>query len=410
MEPPATPSHVTSADGPTPNKPLAGVRVTDLTDVVMGPLATRMLADMGADVIRIEAPGGDPIRHYEPMRSPAMSAFGMNLNRNKRSVVLDLKSADGRQALDDLIATSDVFVSNMRRGALDRLGLDEPSVRAVRGDIIYCVANGFGSDGPKANQAAYDDVMQAASGLAAMFAWVGDEPRLVPSIYADKVTGTHIAFAITAALHGRAVTGEGSAIEVPMAETMAAFNLVEHLSGHTFEPHQGEFSYARIRTANRRPRRTTDGWIVVLPYSDDNWTRFWNFGGRPELVDDPRFATGADRVRNADGLYGLLDEVVQHRSTAEWLDFCAEHSIPAAEVLDLEHIGDDPHFAAVGLLQDAEHPSEGTYRYVRSPIRLNGESATIDRHPPRLGQHTAEVFTELGWDPDHIAKLEPDAT
>jgi len=392
-------------EAPTATRPLGGVRVADLTDVVMGPLATRMLADMGADVIRVEAPGGDPIRHYEPMRSPAMSAFGMNLNRNKRSMVLDLKSTEGRAALDDLIATSDVFVSNIRRAALARLGLDEPSVRAVRGDIIYCVANGFGSDGPKANQAAYDDVMQAASGLAAMFAWVDSEPRLVPSIYADKVTGAHIAFAITAALHGRAVTGEGSAIEVPMAETMAAFNLVEHLSGHTFEPPHGDFSYARIRTANRRPRRTTDGWIVVLPYSDDNWQRFWAFGDRPDLGADRRFATGADRVRNADILYGLLDEVVERRSTAEWLEFCAEHSIPASEVMDLEHVGDDPHFAAVGLLQEAEHPTEGPYRYVRSPIRLNGTTSAIDRHPPRLGQDTAEVLTELGWTPDRIASL-----
>ena len=395
---------------PTPTKPLAGVRIADLTDVVMGPLATRMLADMGADVIRVEAPAGDAIRHYEPMRSAGMSAFGMNLNRNKRSVVLDLKSHEGRAALDDLIATSDVFVTNMRRAALDRLGLDEPAVRAIRNDIIYCVSNGFGSDGPKADQAAYDDVMQAASGLAAMFAWVGDEPRLVPSIYADKVTGAHIAFAIAAALHGRAVTGEGSAIEVPMAETMAAFNLVEHLSGHTFEPPLGDFSYARIRTANRRPRRTTDGWIVVLPYSDDNWARFWRFGGRPELIDDPRFATGPDRVRNADALYGLLDEVVQHRSTAAWLEFCAEHSIPAAEVLDLEHIDDDPHFAAVGLIGRAEHPTEGPYRYVRSPIRLDGEAAAVDRHPPRLGQDTAEVLAELGWSADRIAPLIADAT
>ncbi|MDH3680270.1 MAG: CoA transferase, partial [Acidimicrobiia bacterium] len=216
--------------------PLAGVRIADLTDVVMGPLATRMLADMGADVIRVEAPGGDVIRHYEPMRSAAMSAFSMNLNRNKRSIVLDLKSDTGREAVRDLIASCDVFVSNMRRAALERLRLDEAEVRAIRPDIIYCISNGYGSDGPKADQAAYDDVMQAASGLAAMFAWVGDEPQLVPSIYADKITGAHIAFAVAASLHGRAVTGEGASIEVPMAETMAAFNLVEHLGGQTFEP------------------------------------------------------------------------------------------------------------------------------------------------------------------------------
>ena len=278
-------------------------------------------------------------------------------------------------------------------------------MRAIRSDIIYCVANGYGSDGPKAEHAAYDDVMQAASGLAAMFAWVGDEPQLVPSIYADKVTGVHIAFAIAAALHGRAVTGESPSIEIPMAETMAAFNLVEHLSGQTFEPQLGEFSYARIRTPNRKPRKTTDGWIVVLPYSEDNWQRFWTFGGRPELIEDPRFATGADRVRNADALYGLVDEVVRLRSNVEWLEFCTAHSIPASEVLELEDLHKDPHFAAVGLLQSDEHPTEGPYRYVRSPIRLNGASTMIRRHPPRLGQDTAEVLEELGWDDDRIKAM-----
>ena len=398
------------SDGPSPTPgPLDGVRIADFTDVVMGPLGTRMLADMGAEVIRVEAPGGDPVRHYEPMRSPAMSAFSMNLNRNKRSIQLDLKSELGQAAARDLIATSDVFVSNMRRAALERLGLDEAGVRAIRPDIIYCVANGYGSDGPKASHAAYDDVMQAASGLAAMFAWVGDEPQLVPSIYADKVTGVHIAFAIAAALHGKAVTGQGTSIEIPMAETMAAFNLVEHLSGQTFEPQLGDFSYARIRTPNRKPRKTTDGWIVVLPYSEDNWVRFWEFGARPELIDDPRFATGADRVRNADALYGLVDEVVRHRSTEEWLEFCSAHSIPASEVLELEDLHKDPHFSAVGLIQSDEHPTEGAYRYVRSPIRLNGESIKIRIHPPRIGQDTAEVLAELGWDDDHIKAITEDS-
>lgn len=387
--------------------PLAGVRVADLTDVVMGPLATRMLADMGADVIRVEAPRGDVIRHYEPMRSPRMSAFSMNLNRNKRSIVLDLKSDVGRQAIRDLIASCDVFVSNMRRAALARLGLDESSVRAIRDDIVYCVANGYGSDGPKAEEAAYDDVMQAASGLAGMFAWVGPEPQLVPSIYADKVTGAHIAFAIAAALHGRAVTGEGASLEVPMAETMIAFNLVEHLGGQTFEPHEGRFSYDRIRTPNRRPRPTSDGWIVILPYSGENWRRFFSFGGQPELMDDPRFASGRSRVANADALYGLLDDIVVKRSTEEWLAFCRENSIPAAEVMELERIGDDPHVAAVGLFREAVHPTEGPYRYVRSPILVDGEAAPLRHHAPRLGIDTAEILAELGWDDAAIADAIP---
>ncbi len=378
--------------------PLDGVRIADLTTVVMGPLATRMLADMGADVIRIEGPEGDIVRDYEPMKSPKMSAFSMNLNRNKRSIVLDLKDAADRDRLDRLIETCDVFVTNMRRSALDRLGLDEAGVRAVRPDIVYCVANGYGSDGPKADHAAYDDVIQAVSGLASMFEWAHDEPQLLPSIYADKITGVHIAFAVASALHGRAVTGQGATIEVPMAETMAAFNLVEHLSGHTFDPPFGDFSYNRIRTPNRKPRRTLDGWIVILPYSEDNWHQFWHFGGRPECLDDPRFETRSKRVVHADALYGLMGEIVQQKTTAEWETFCVAHSIPMSEVVQLEHIGEEPHFAAVGLIQDDVHPTEGPYHYVRDPFLVDGEVLPIRRHAPRLGADTAEVLKELGID------------
>ena len=375
--------------------PLDGVRIVDLTTVVMGPLATRMLADMGADVIRVESPEGDVIRDYQPMRSPKMSAFGMNLNRNKRSIVLDFKDTDDRATLDRLIATADVVVTNMRRSALARLGLDEAGVRAVKPDVIYCIANGYGSDGPKADDAAYDDVIQAASGLASMFSWVGDEPRLVPSIYADKITGVHVAFAISSALHGRSRTGKGCSIEVPMAETMAAFNMVEHLSGHTFEPHLGSFSYNRIRTPHRKPRQTTDGWIVILPYSDDNWQQFWTFGERPDYLDDERFATQSKRVDHADALYSLLDGIIAMKSTVEWLGFCAEHSIPASEVIELEHLGDDPHFAAVELIRSDVHPTEGAYRYVRDPIRIDGTTAPLRHHAPRLGADTDAILSEL---------------
>lgn len=381
------------------------MRVVDLSTVVMGPLATRMLADMGADVIWIEPPQGDVLREYEPMRSPGMGAFAMSVGRNKRSVVLDLKKDIGRDALRDLIASADVFVTNIRRNALQRLGFGEDDVRAIRRDIIYCVANGYGSDGPYADHAVYDDVIQAASGLASLFTWNDGEPKLVPTILADKVAGVHIAFAIAAALHGRAKSGEGMNIEVPMAETLAAFNLVEHLSGQTFRPQLGDFSYNRIRTVHRRPRRTADGWIVILPYSKDNWQRFFKFAERPELIGDPRFATGGDRVANADALYGLLDNIAKKKSTDEWLAFCEKNSIPASAVIDLEKLGENPHFAAVGLYQDDKHPSEGPYRYVRNPILLNGESTPLRHHAPRLGEHTAEVMRELGWQDERIAML-----
>lgn len=382
--------------------PLTGVRVLDLTTVVMGPLATRMLADMGADVIRVEGPEGDIIRDYEPMRSPKMSAFSMNLNRNKRSIVLNAKDDGDRATLDRLIASCDVFVTNMRRAALERLRLDEAGVRAVRSDIVYCVANGYGSDGPRADHAAYDDVIQAASGLASTFEWTNGEPQLIPSIYADKVSGVHIAFAISAALHGRAQTGEGVSLEIPMAETMAAFNLVEHLSGHTFEPPEGSFSYNRIRTPNRKPRKTSDGWIVILPYSEENWRRFWEFGGEPQYFNDPRFATRSSRVEYADDLYGLMGELVATKSTAEWAAFCDTNSVPMSEVIPLEQVPNDPHFAAVGLIQTDEHPTEGSYNYVRDPIRINGETPALRHHAPRLGADTEAVLAEL----DELDELE----
>jgi crotonobetainyl-CoA:carnitine CoA-transferase CaiB-like acyl-CoA transferase len=384
---------------------LEGVRVVDLTTVVMGPLATRMLADMGADVIWVESPEGDVLRDYEPMRHPKMGAFSMSVSRNKRSVVLDLKSDAGREAMRDLIATADVFVTNLRRKAIDRLGLDEDHVRAIREDIIYCMANGFGSDGPNADKTAYDDVIQAASGLASTFAWNDGEPRLVPSIMADKVAAVHVAYAIAAALFDRARSGKGATLEVPMAETMAAFNLVEHLGGQTFRPQHGDFSYSRIRTSHRRPRRTKDGWIVVLPYSTDNWHRFFEFAGQPEFKHDARFATGGERIKHSDELYGLLDDIVRQKTTAEWLAFCAQHSIPASEVVDLEKIGEHPHFAAVGLLQEDEHPTEGPYRYARDPIKVDGEISPLRYHAPQLGADTEAVLRELGWDDERIAEL-----
>lgn len=391
--------------------PLHGVRVVDLTSIVMGPLATRMLGDLGADVIRVESPVGDIIRHYEPARSDAMSAFAINLNRNKRSVVLDLKTPGGRNALGDLIASSDVFVSTMRRGALERLGLDPKSVRAMRPDIVYCVANGWGSGGPNADHAAYDDVIQAASGFADMFALVGDEPRLVPSIIADKVCGLHIVPAITAALYRRAMTGAGDTIEVPMAEVMASFNLVEHLGGQTFDPQLGPMSYARVSTPNRRPRRTVDGWVVILPYTDANWRAFFDFVGHPELATDPRYARQRDRIANSDVLYGMLDEWLADMTTEALLTFCEAESIPATPVVALAEIVDHPHFAAVDLLHRDVHPTEGPYRVIRDPVRYASRDGDAPdggglpwRTSPTLGEHTSEVMSELGWSAERIAR------
>lgn len=390
---------------PATSGPLAGVRVVDVTTVVMGPMATRILGDLGADVIKVEAPEGDFPRHFEPARNPGMSGFSLNLNRNKRSVVLDLKQPEHRRVLHDLVAVSDVFVTNLRDRALTTLDLTYDRLRQDRPDLVYCSARGFGSDGPYADKPAYDDVIQAGSGLAALHERITGEPAYVPSIIGDKVASLHIVYAVLAALYRRATTGLGDRIEVPMAESLAAFNLVEHLGGHAFDPPLGSFGYGRLMSPNRRPRRSADGWVCVMPYSDANWRDFFAAAGRPEAADDPRFGSLNARVEHVDALYQLLDELVAQRTTAEWLELCDRASIPAVPVVDLEHAEEDPHLRAVGLLSTAEHPSEGPYRVVRDPITFASGGGEVRRHAPRLGQHTAEVLRDLGYDDARIAAL-----
>lgn len=346
------------------------------------------------------------MRDFEPKRNPKMGAFSMGVNRNKKSVVLDLKTPEGHQALCDLVVTADAFVTNIRPRALEALKVTDGDLRPYRPDLVYCSGTGFGSDGPYSQKAAYDDVIQASSGFASMFTWLDDEPRFAPTIIADKVVAIHIAYAVVGALFRRERTGEGDFIEVPMAETMAAFNLVEHLSGHTFDPAVGDFSYLRLRTKHRRPRRSADGWVCILPYSDRNWMDFFALAGLQQYASDPRFATVNARIANVDALYGLLDAAVATKTTAEWMDLCDQHSIPAAPVVDLEHLEDDPHYDAVGLIEYHQHPTEGAYKNVKDPIRFRSGTPGLYQPTPGLGEHTAEVFASLGYSDDQLAQLE----
>lgn len=388
--------------------PLAGVRIVDLTTIIMGPMSTRILGDLGADVIRVESHTPELMRNFVPQRSEGMSGVALNLHRNKRSVALDLKSDEGQRALHAIIESSQALVSNIRPAALERLGLGTAALRERYPSLVVCNAVGFGSDGPYAGRAAYDDVIQAVSGLASMAAWTRGEPAFVPSTIADKIAALHITYAVLGGLYRQLATGEGDAIEVPMAEALASFNLVEHLSGHTFEPKEEPFSYLRIRTPNRKPRRSKDGWICLLPYSDQNYADYFTLIGRPELIDDPRFVTANDRVANADDLYGILDGATQMLTTAEWMAFCEDHSIPCMPVADLERLDDDPHFGEVGLLELDEHPTEGAYRRIADPVRYEAsEGAGHRHHAPRIGQHTAEIMAELGWSDSEIAGLTP---
>jgi len=379
-----------------PDGPLSGIRVLDLTSVIMGPFATHILADLGADVIKVESPEGDSVRHHKPLRNAGMSGSFLNLHRNKRSIVLDLKRPECRLALNRLIETADVFVHSLRRRSIERLGYAYEQVRSINADIVYCGACGFGSDGPYGDKPAYDDAIQAGSGMAALHARVHGEPAYVPTVVCDKLSGQAVAYSILAALFQRERGGGGQAIEVPMLETSIEFNLAEHTGGSAFIPPLAEPGYTRLLSARRKPFRTRDGYACILPYSDRNWQDFYDFTGRTEFKDDPRFRRLTDRVEHIAVLYEMLQEEALKHTTAEWVAFCDHASIPCMPVLSLTDIPDDPHIKAVGLFGEAQHPTEGRYRTVRNPVSFSAAPFRIRRHAPRLGEHTAEVLAEAG--------------
>jgi crotonobetainyl-CoA:carnitine CoA-transferase CaiB-like acyl-CoA transferase len=379
------------ADGP-----LTGIRVLDLTSVIMGPFATHILADFGADVVKIESPEGDSLRQYQPARHPGMSGQVLNLHRNKRSVVLDLKHEQCRMALDRLIETADVFVHNLRPKAIAGLGYTYERVRSLNPDIVYCSACGFDSAGPYRDKPAYDDLIQAGSGIAALYGAVHGEPGYAPTVICDKLAGQAIAYAVLAALFQRARGGGGQAVEVPMLETTIEFALAEHMCSWGFLPPMGRPGFPRVLSPTRKPYRTQDGYACILPYSDRNWLDFYEFTGRSEFRDDPRFQRLAQRVRHIDVLYRMLEEEAAKRTTAQWVAFCDRANIPCMPVLSLEQLPEDEHIRAVGLFGEGEHPTEGRYRTVRSPVRMSAAPFRIRQHAPQLGEHTAQVLAEVG--------------
>lgn len=365
---------------------LDGVRVIDLTTVLMGPLATRMLADHGADVIRVDRPSGG---------ADDISGLGLHVHRNKRSIVLDLKSDEGVAAMRDLVATADVFVSNLRADALDRLGLSADELRRRHPALIHCVANGYGSAGPQAGRAAYDDAIQAGSGLAALHQRRDGAPSYVPTVVVDKTCSLVVVQAVMAALLHRAATGEGQTIEVPMLETMVSLNLAEHYRAAALEPPTAEMGYARVLARDRRPYRCADGWVALLPYTSANWLAFFELIDRPDLAQEPRFATQVSRIAHIDELYLVVAEAAPRHTVAEWLELCAERSIPASRISDLEDLVDDPQIVASGLIERVVHPTLGPYRTVNDPVCYDGLDTGLRRHAPDPGQHDAEIRDEL---------------
>ena len=387
--------------------PLAGVRVLDLTTVVMGPFATQLLAELGADVIKVEPRDGDNMRHPAPMKNPGMGYIFLNLNRGKRGIVLDLKKPEGHEALIRLIPKTDVLIYNVRPQAMARLGLSYEDLRKVNPKIIYVGAYGYSQRGPYAAKAAYDDLIQGISGIPSLLKKSGAvAPAYAPVNLADRVTGLHAVYAVTAALFHRERTGQGQSVEVPMFESLAHFVLGDHSAGLTFDPPSGDTGYARLLA--RKPYQTSDGYLCILVYNDKQWKSFADAIGQPGLMKDPRYATQANRARHIAEIYGWLAGVIITRTTAEWMALMEKADIPVAPVNDVTDLIDDPHLAATGFFAMEEHPSEGTLRTMRTPTNWSHSPPGAQRHAPRLGEHSAEVLKEAGYSDEDIARLARD--
>ena len=382
--------------------PLAGVRVLDLTAVVLGPFATQTLGDWGADVIKVETIGGDLARNSGVFRNRGMASVFLQINRNKRSVALDLKSEAGREVLRRLIPTVDVLVSNVRPAGMERLGFGYDACRALNRRLVYAVATGFGQDGPWRARPAFDEIIQAASGFASAMG-SDEQPQFVPSLAADKLTGMALVSAVCAALYQRERSGEGQLVEVPMLETLTAFNSVEMMGGMSFEPSLGEPGYKRMR--HRKPARTKDGWITMLPYSAANWCAFFEAVGRPELIEALSINDPVKRNQTIDTVYETMREIALTRTTAEWEELLLRIDVPHTAFTRLTDVAEQPHLKAVGMFQTMDHPTEGSIRVARPPTRFTSTPAAIRTHVPRLGEHSAEILRELGFDEAEIEQM-----
>ncbi|MHA1569963.1 MAG: CaiB/BaiF CoA transferase family protein [Alphaproteobacteria bacterium] len=393
-------------DGTVAGGPLAGIRVLDLSTIQLGPFATGLMGEWGADVIKIEAPDGDPVRLIPPMRNPKMGSMFLGVSRDKRSLILDLTVAEGQDTLARLAADADVLLHNFRPRPAKKLGVDYDRLRAANPRLVFCTAVGYGSDGRYRDRGAYDDLIQEVSGVAGLIGrYLNGDPKYVPLAMADKAASFMVLGSILAALVHASRTGEGQAIEVPMFESLVHFVATDHLTGRAFEPPLGEAGYVRQLSTFRKPFRTADGYVSVLPFSDDNWRKFFAIAGAPEHFDDPRFATVVARTENTSALYALMEELAVRHPTAHWLAELEKADIPFAPVNSLDDLLADPHLADVGFFADEDHPSEGRLRSWRAPTRFAATPAAHRRPAPRLGEHSVEVLLEAGFGEDEIGEL-----
>ena len=388
----------------TPTTALDGIKILDLTSVVFGPYASQILADYGAQVLKVESPEGDSTRNTGPRLEEGLSAIFLGVNRNKKSICLNLKDPDAREALLKLVDTADVFMHSVRPQKMAALGLDPQTLLARNPKLVYAGLHGFGNGGAYAGRPAYDDIIQGLSGIADIMTIQSGTPRYLPTIAADKTCGISAAHAILAALFQRERTGLGQFIEIPMFETMTSYVLVEHLYGHHLPGHSDEIGYPRVLTAWRKPYQTEDGFVCMMPYTDKHWQTFFIQSGHATYADDARFNTIGARTTHIAALYELAGQIVATHPTAFWLDFCDRHEIPAAAANRLKDLESDAHLKSVGFFTDIEDDSGKQYRFTRSPIKME-HSNVVPSMAPRLGEHTREELLKAGLTPQAIDGL-----
>ena len=381
-----------------PPKMLDGIRIIDLTTVIFGPYATQMLADLGADVIKIESAQGDTPRYMGQFKTtPFMGGTHLTVNRGKKSVVLNLKTPEDAAVLRELLTTADIFVHNVRAKAITKLGFGYDAVKAMNPDIIYAHFTGFSQDGPWKDLPAYDDVIQAATGTTSLLSKVdgNPKPRYLPSLIADKVSGTYGAQAMLAALVHKLRTGEGQHVEVPMLDCFASFMLTEHLQDSVFEPPLGPPGYPRQLDPERQPFPTADGHIVIVPYTDAKIVELFDLLENPEFLEQPPFDTAKGRFQNMSQIYARIGELTPSKSSADWLDLLAQHDFPAMPIANLDDVFENPHLKATGFFHLTEHPTEGMIRQMRPPVRYSADKDRPIGFAPTLGQHTDEIKREV---------------